>query len=120
LAIIKQIPDPTGPGTIDAYAKYSRFGFDADARVIDLELSVYRSKEARDALDGHGRQVYSPIVIERYRLNDSGASGPSGPIPNSPDYAAYQASDNANPTGTGAQIYAFLKTFTSWTGSMDA
>jgi hypothetical protein len=121
MAIIKTIPDPQQPATtIDAYAKYSRFGIDTEDNVIDLELAVYRSQAARDAVDGAGKPLYPPVLRERYRINDSGGSGPSGPIQGSPTYADYQSGDNSNPMGTGASIYGFLKAFTSWTGSTDA
>lgn len=120
MALIKTLPDPQGPGEIEAYAKYSRFSFNTDSREMRMTLSIYRSQAARDAVDGQGRQLYHPVSEEEYVVNDSGSSGPAGPLPSGPDYVAYQAADNANSAGVGNQIYLFLKTFTAWTGSKDA
>jgi hypothetical protein len=120
MAIVKTIADPQGPGTIDAYAKYTRFSFDVEARQIRMTLAVYRSQEARDAVGEDGRPLYVPITVQDFLVNDSGSSGPTGPLPGGPNYAQYQAGDNENPTGVGAQIYGFLKAFTAWSGAEDA
>lgn len=120
MGLIKSIPDPSGPGTIDAYARYGPFSFNPDDRRIDLAVYIYRSKAARDAMAGDGRPLYAPIIVERYSLTDSGASGPDGPLSGAPDYGQYKAADEASPTGTIAKIYGFLKNFTPWQGSADA
>lgn len=120
MALVKTIANPLGPGTIEAYAKYTRFSIDVEEQTVRLELAVYQSQEARDTLDEDGNQVYPPILREHYTTTRDGASGPDGPIGGAPDFAAYQAGDNADPDGVGSMIYTFLKVFTRWAGATDA
>jgi hypothetical protein len=120
MALVKTIPDPDGPGTIDSYAKYSSFAIDTDLRTVTLRVSVYRSQAARDAVDGVGNPLYRPVLLETYQTDAAGTTGPGGTIPGAPTYAQYTSGDNANPSGVGAQIYGFLKAFTGWAGATDA
>lgn len=119
MALAKRIADPQAPGEIDSYAKYGLLVINTREHRVDLELDVYRSEEARAAIKEDGSPMYDPAAVERYRITDDGATGPDGPLPDAPRYADYMAGDNADPNGTGAQVYGFLKTFTGWVGAAD-
>jgi hypothetical protein len=100
MALIKQLPDPYGTGTIDAYVRWAGLYVEPIARTIRAVFNVYRDRAAREAGKEPVDQIAYALTGEGYDAFTQGQAGAADSI--------------------GALVYGFARAQPDLSGAEDA